>query len=122
MVTQTTALNFVKNALGVADDYDVFDREIWGAAAAALSELNQIWTSIPFEDYNPERVFHEWLPRVEGRFEAARYIVTKTRLRFDPPGNAFLVTALQKEAEEIAWRLEVAGQRHTKTGEDRWKN
>lgn len=116
-----TALDHVKNSLGVAEDYDVFDKEIWGHVSSSLSELNQIWAEIGREHYNPGIEIDLWLPRLEGRDQAIEYVCRKTRLRFDPPQNAFLVNEIRKDLEETAWRLEVSGSRHDEFGRDKWK-
>ena len=38
---------------------------------------------------------------------AQKFIYIKTRLVFDPPNNGYVTSALQKELDEITWRLRV---------------
>lgn len=102
-------LNTVKLALGVEADYNGFDTNILLDINSALSNLNQLGIGprtgfmVKGENETWEDILGDSL-----MLESAKsYVLHKVRLSFDPPNNSFLVDAIQKQIQELEWRLMV---------------
>ncbi len=102
-------LNTVKMALGVEADYNGFDTNILLDINSAISNLNQIGVGPP-DGFIVKSASETWANFLEGSIlleSAKSYILDKVRLSFDPPSNSFLVEAIQKQIQELEWRLMV---------------
>ena len=102
-------LNSVKNALDVAEDYDVFDDVIIMHINTALSILHQVGASpSPALKISDESTtWDELIQGVENVDMAKTYIYLKVRNLFDPPTTSYQIEAHNKRAEEIEWRLNI---------------
>lgn len=127
-------LSTVKVALGVEADYNGFDTNILLDINSAIFSLNQLGVG-PANGFTVIGEGETWQDLLGNtmQFELAKsYIVAKVKLSFDPPGNSFLVDAIQKQITEYEWRLQVqkellhyqnenivlANLRYTNVGED----
>lgn len=106
---EESVLTTIKKMLGIAEDYTDFDTDIIVHINSALMSLHQVGIGpdsglIVVDKAMPWSAFH--LHRYN--FEAIKsYIYLKTRIAFDPPVNSFVVDAMNKQAEEYLWRLNV---------------
>src|SRR5512135_1117542 len=113
-------LNTVKKALGVEEDYDGFDTNIILEINSALSNLQQLGVgpSDGFVVVDENETWTQLLGPYSITFEQAKiYILDKVRLGFDPPTNSFLVDAIQKQIQELEWRLMVRAETPTSVEE-----
>lgn len=102
-------LNTVKIALGVETEYNGFDTNILLDINSALSNLNQLGVG-PVEGFvikGENETWEEFLGNSIQLEATKSYILHKVRLSFDPPTNSFLVEAIQKQIQELEWRLMV---------------
>ncbi len=102
-------LNTVKLALGVEADYNGFDTNILLDINSALSNLNQIGVG-PVQGFVIKGESETWENFLGSSIQlesAKSYILDKVRLSFDPPTNSYLVEAIQKQIQELEWRLMV---------------
>lgn len=102
-------LNTIKIALGVEADYNGFDTNILLDINSALSNLNQLGVG-PVEGFVIKGENETWEQFLEDSIQlesVKSYILHKVRLSFDPPSNSFLVDAIQKQIQELEWRLMV---------------
>lgn len=99
----------IKKMLGIDNTYTAFDIDIIIFINSALMALQQIgvgpedglvitdrstaWTALLTNDKNTE--------------SAKTYIYLKVKLVFDPPTSGFVVEAINKQLDELAWRLAV---------------
>lgn len=102
-------LNSIKKFLG-PDELDThFDPDIMMHTNSALNVLTQIGIG-PEEGYfitGPDETWEDFMGD-DKRFHSAKtYVFLKVKLVFDPPQSAAYLTAMQKEADEIIWRLNV---------------
>jgi hypothetical protein len=100
-------LTSIKKLLGIEDEYIQFDQDI-------IMDINTVLLSINQFGIGPETgfVIHDktetWSSLLGTRldFEAVKtYIYLKVRLLFDPPANAFVVEAMERQITELEWRL-----------------
>lgn len=100
-------LTTIKKMLGITADYTHFDTDIIIHINTTLMTLNQLGVG-------PERPamissdYDTW-DSVFGNtkdIEAIKtYIYLKVRLTFDPPTSSFVLDAMNRQANELEWRL-----------------
>lgn len=102
-------LNSVKKILGIASDYDAFDTDIIIHINSVFSTLNQLGLG-PDEGFMIEDDSASWGDFLldDMRLNSVKtYVYLKVRILFDPPTSGFVLTALQEQAKELEWRLNV---------------
>lgn len=102
-------LNNVKKILGIEADYTSFDPDILLHVNSVFSTLNQLGIG-PDEGYMIEDDTATWDafigddPRLN---QIKSYVSLRVRLLFDPPQTSFLIESMQKQVQEMEWRLNV---------------
>jgi hypothetical protein len=103
-------LDSTKKALGLASEYDVFDPELVMHINSVLASLSQIGIGAP-EGFAIEGSNEEWdafLGDDNPLFNNVKsYVYLRVRLLFDIPTNAFAVSAIEKQIQELEWRISV---------------
>ena len=102
-----SVLYSVKKALGIAPEYDAFDPDIIMHINSSMTTLHQLGVG-PRDGFMIEDVQALWTDFLQQPIllnSAKTYIYQWVRLRFDPPGTSFLVTALENQIKEAEWRL-----------------
>ena len=105
---QDSILLLIKKKLGIAPDYHAFDEDIVTDINTVLFSLNQI--GIGVEDFSIKDETALWSDFLgdSKNYEAVKtYVYIKVKLVFDPPTSSFVITALEKQASELEWRLNV---------------
>lgn len=96
-------LNTIKKMLGVAEEYHAFDIDILTDINAVFLTLNQLGVgpATPFQIASEEEEWGEFsnIPGIQ------TYVYQKVRLMFDPPPNSFLVNSIEKQTQEMEWRM-----------------
>lgn len=106
---QSSILNTIKQMLGIDETFNGFDPEIIIDINSALMTLHQIGIG-PSDGFQitSESDFWEDLTVDASQLNGIKtYIYLKTRLLFDPPSNSFLVQSMEKQIQELEWRLNV---------------
>lgn len=96
----------IKKQLGVNDSVQ-FDSQIVMVINTAISALTQIGIG-PAEGFLLTETDADWVDFIgEGPsfISAQSYIYCKSKILFDPPANQTLLNALQRQADELEWRL-----------------
>ena len=98
-------LNDIKKALGITEDYTAFDQEIILHTNTALMFAEEI--GLPsFKITGKTETWDHYLSGIAKNVEAVKtYLYLQVRLVFDPPANSFVVTAIEKQLQEYAWRI-----------------
>lgn len=108
---EQSILTSTKKVLGVAADDDSFDLDIITHINSAFSNLHDLgvgplmgfvieddtanWDAI-FDIPEEHKVILSWI---------RTYVYLKVRLVFDPPGTSFLLDAINKQIQELEWRI-----------------
>ena len=104
----------VKKMLGIAEEYVAFDIDLIVNINSVFLTLNQIGVG-PQEPYlinGSEETWEDFLQDQQSKLAGVKtYVYLKTRLLFDPPTNSFLVDAMQKQCDELEWRLNLQVER-----------
>ena len=96
----------IKKQLGV-NDSDQFDSQIIMAINTAMSALTQIGIG-PAEGFlltDEDANWTDFIGEGPSFISAQSYIYCKSKILFDPPANQTLLNALQRQADELEWRL-----------------
>lgn len=101
-------LNTIKPMVGVEVDDKNFDMVLIPFINGALSILTQLGVgpTTGFRIADETKKWSELLGDREDLDLVATAIYIRVRLLFDPPQNAFLMTALKEELQETEWRIE----------------
>lgn len=103
-------LNNVKKILGIAEDYTAFDLDIITHINSAFSTLAQLGVgpTLGFMIIDSDAVWSDFIAD-DPRFNSVKsYVYLYVRRLFDPPATSYLIAAVDKQIEELEWRLNVS--------------
>lgn len=105
-------LDSIKKKLGVGADYDVFDLDIMTHINSVFMNLNQLGIG-PVEGFEIEDAETTWDALLGAQSSpilnsVKTYVYFKVKLAFDPPPTSFHIASIEKQIQEIEWRLTVA--------------
>lgn len=106
---EKSILTSTKKILGIAEDYTVFDLDIITHINTAFSTLTQLGVG-PAEGFMIEDAEAEWPDFIVDDYQynsVKSYVFLKVRQLFDPPQTSYLITATEKQIQELEWRLNV---------------
>jgi len=109
-----------KKILGIDKDYTVFDLDIITHINTAFSTLTQLGVG-PANGFMIEddtAVWSDFIPDYPAgaappsgddlQYNSVKtYVFLKVRQLFDPPSTSYLITAVEKQIQELEWRLNV---------------
>ena len=106
---EQSILTSTKKILGIAEDYTVFDLDIITHINTAFSTLTQLGVG-PAEGFMIEDATALWtdFDPVDDHlnYNAVKsYVFLRVRQLFDPPTTSYLITAYEKQIQELEWRL-----------------
>ena len=102
----------IKKMLGLEKDYDAFDLDIIIHINSALSELRQLGVGPKkgFKIIDSASVWSNFLGDDTKLEMVKEFVFAKVKPLFDPPSNSFVISMLKEEAQELAWRINVAAE------------
>lgn len=106
-----SVLESVKLYLGLEKDYTPFDPQIITIINAGLNNIWQVVQNTNSEVLvkGYETTWGECLSGIFDLSEAQLYLCMYVRLIFDPPSNSFVINSMQRQIDELVWRLNVRG-------------
>jgi len=116
----TTILVTIKKLLGIEETYDHFDGDIMLNINSALMTLNQLNVG-PEEGFSivtGEETWDDYLGELTNIEAVKMYIYYAVRLGFDPPSNSHLISAIERQVNELTWRLSVQCTPDVETSEE----
>lgn len=104
----TSILNDTKHQLGLLPEDTAFDSDIVIAINSAISTLTQLGVG-PIEGYMITGPTETWDQFVDDkRLNSAKtYVFLKTKLVFDPPGTGFYLASMERQIQELEFRINV---------------
>lgn len=99
-------LDSTKARLGIDKNYHVFDNDLIPLINGVLMVLNQL--GIGEKGFAIMGSDEEWSDFIGDRtdVEAIKtYVYLKSRLVFDPPASSTVLTSIEKQCEELEWRI-----------------
>lgn len=106
-------LNTIKKLLGIDPEYDPFDTDVIVAINSALMTLTQVGVG-PRKGFSIRDSTETWTEFVGDRTDLESiktYVYLRTKLIFDPPTNSFTIEAMERQAEEYLWRININAER-----------
>jgi hypothetical protein len=115
---EPSILKSTKKILGIAEDYTAFDLDIITHINSAFSTLTQLGVG-PTNGFMIEDDTAEWsdfipdypsdiseTPTDDPQYNSVKtYVFLRVRQLFDPPTTSYLITAYDKQIQELEWRL-----------------
>jgi hypothetical protein len=98
-----------KKILGIAEDYTVFDLDIITHINSAFSTLTQLGVG-PAQGFMIDDATAVWADFIvdDLQYNAVKsYVFLKVRQLFDPPSTSYLISAVERQIQELEWRLNV---------------
>ena len=114
ITTTTSILRSTKKALGLSDDYTVFDVDVIMHINTVFAFLNQLGVG-PEEGFSIEDDTAVWEDfTTDVRLNAVKsYVYLRVKLLFDPPATSFAISAFEKQVSEMEWRLNMSYETYT---------
>lgn len=103
-------LDSVKKVIGMDPSYEAFDEDIIMHINSQFSKLYNLGVGPKTAAFEIEDNKAKWSDFLQGKTNinmAKTYVYMAVRLIFDPPPTSFGIAAVQKEIEEMGWRLNV---------------
>lgn len=102
-------LTTTKKTLNLLEDYTFFDEDIIMHINSVFSTLNELGVG-PDEGFMIEDKVPTWAAFLEGDSrlnQIKTYVHLRVRMLFDPPTIGYLVGAMEKQIEQLEWRINV---------------
>lgn len=104
----TSILDDIKLMLGITPDETAFDGDIINHINAALSTLNQLGVglTVGYQITDKTNQWEEFYtdPRLNG---VRTFVFLSTKLYFDPPSTGFATQSMERQIQELSYRLNV---------------
>lgn len=104
-------LNSVKKLLGIEPSFDSFDVDIIVNINSAIGTLTQIGIGpeTGFFIVGYKETYKDFLGDLEPMYQQVKmYLYLKTKLGFDPPSSSFVLESVNKQIEELEWRMKIS--------------
>lgn len=110
-------LDSTKKVLGLDSEYTAFDQDVMMHINSVFSTLCQLGIGpddgFMIEDETP--TWADYLGGDKNLNSVKSYVYLKVRLLFDPPNTSFAIAAMEKQIEELEWRINVHREEVTHT-------
>lgn len=100
-------LTSIKKMLGISEEYDIFDADIVMHINSVFMTLTQLGVGPAegFEIRDELATWDEFLDDLVILNTVKTYMYLKVRMLFDPPTSTALIDAMNRQANELEWRL-----------------
>lgn len=107
-MAEASILKSVRKTLGLGDTTDEFDEDLIMHINSVFSTLNQLGIG-PVEGFAIEDDTANWDAFLKDPTlnSVKTYIYLRVRLLFDPPATSFHISAIERQIEQIEWRLNI---------------
>ena len=102
-------LTSIKKLLGITEEYEHFDTDIIIHINSAFATLTQLGVG-PSDGYSIENKDDYWSDFIKDsrRLEAVKsYVYLKVKILFDPPASSVVMESINRQINELEWRLNV---------------
>lgn len=106
-------LTSIKLFLGVGEEYKHFDPPIIMHINSVFADLHQLGVGPTngFAIEDDTSTWGEFIPVNDLKYSSIKsYMELRVKLLFDPPTNASVLQAMQREVDKWEWRLNVAAE------------
>lgn len=102
-------LTSIKKHLGITEDYEHFDADIIDHINSTFTILMQIGVGPEngFRITDKSQTWSEFIPAGEQLDAVKTYMEKRVKLLFDPPQSSAVIDVINRQIEELEWRLYV---------------
>lgn len=110
MSNSNSILTSIKKLLGIDESYKQFDQDIIIHINSVFSILTQLGVGPEsgFSITDESAVWDDFIPDSPKLGFVKSYMNLKVRLLFDPPLGSAVIDAIQRQINELEWRIQVA--------------
>ena len=110
MTNPESILDSVKKTLGFDSTYTVFDLDITLGINSAFGSLQQLGVGADggFTIADNTTLWSQYISELLYLGMVKQYIFLSVKLMFDPPGTSFGIEAIEKQIDQLAWRINSA--------------
>lgn len=103
----SSILQDVRMTVGPGDGSDVFDRDLKIYLNGAIADLLDVGVhnSSAFVVTGESETWEDLLTDGVDEEDAKTYVILQTRILFDPPANATVLTSMKEQSEKCLWRV-----------------
>lgn len=115
---EDSILKSTKKTLSLPADYDVFDEDVILHINSVFMTLNQIGIG-PDDGFEITGETEEWSDYLKGNknLNAVKsYMYLRVRLLHDPPSTSFAIDSMQKQIDQLEWRLNIVAEEARRNG------
>ena len=111
-------LTSVKKVLGIVEEYEHFDEDLIMFINSVFAVLFQLGVneSKYFSIKDSEAKWNDYLPNSPLLEYVKSYVTLRVRILFDPPINSVLMEAINKNLDELLWRIHMTINEETSNG------
>lgn len=108
-------LDSTKKVLGLDDSYTAFDLDVIMAINSAFGPLSQIGVgpATGFEITDNTTLWSDYAGNLTYISMVKMFVWKKTQMAFDPPATGFAIAAVEKQLDELIWRINIAAEQAT---------
>lgn len=102
----SSILEDVKKICNIPPDYEAFDQDIILHVNSIFMALHQLGVG-PDTPFSIEDDAADWdqFEGVDDLLAVKTYLALRVKLLFDPNGSSYVISAIEKQCEELEWRL-----------------
>lgn len=106
---EDSILKTTKKILGIDESYTAFDLDIITHINMVFTTLNDLGVGDPlgFMIMSDEEKWQDFTMDVLQQNAVKTYVFLRVKLAFDPPQTSFHINSLEKQVQELEWRLNV---------------
>lgn len=119
-------LTSIKKLLGITEADKNFDTDIVIHINTVLSDLTLLGVG-PSEGFSIENEYSVWndfIPEATAKKlnNVKTYMYLRVKLLFDPPTISTVLSAMERQADKLEWKLNVAAESNESIGEEENQN
>lgn len=109
-IASPSIVESIKEALGLAKDYNPFDPELIMHINSVLGDLHQLGVGPEpgFEVTGPDETWNHFLGGDKRLNMVKSYVYLSVRMLWDPPSVGYVLTSIEKKLEKMEWRITTA--------------
>lgn len=106
MTVSESILTSVKKSLGISEEYEHYDSDIILCINTALNILYELGLRPePFVIHDSSETWDDYFKDYKKIEMVKTYIFQKVKLMFDPPQNGQLIEAINRNLDELTYRI-----------------
>ena len=105
-------LTSIKEMLGIAEEYDHFDKVLVRHINSVFMILTQMGVGPPegFTIQDADSVWSDFVSEEENLEAVKSYVYHRVQLAFDPPSSSTIIESTNRIINELEWRLYTAAE------------